>query len=239
MELVRVISKIGVRGARLVEESYDEQYRALSWLYPYVDTEEFLKAVVANALISYQLTGKAEEWWWEFARFMSSADDLMRGFERLLEEGKYNRRFTRVKIKKVRSVLSLLEDRDLLSFYPHMKGLYTLLTKGLGMKEGSKTVVFAVKMFGYAARIATGRFYPYPMDVDIPLDVRILRASHLQGAEEPREFWREVARMSNVPPLHIDSLVWNALRPDAENAYSLLLGEEGRKLVLLFKGKGD
>lgn len=37
----------------------------------------------------------------------------------------------------------------------------------------SKTIVFAVKMFGYAARIVYGRFVSYPMQIPIPVDSRI------------------------------------------------------------------
>jgi DNA-(apurinic or apyrimidinic site) lyase len=40
-------------------------------------------------------------------------------------------------------------------------------------------MVFAVKMFGYGARIVIEKFIPYPMSIGIPVDSRIRKIYEL------------------------------------------------------------
>ncbi len=54
-----------------------------------------------------------------------------------------------------------------------MAHLCAKLADGMQQTVRSKTITLAVKMFGYAARIVTGKFVLYPMDVQIPVDSRL------------------------------------------------------------------
>ncbi len=91
-------------------------------------------------------------------------------------------------------------------------GLRNDIAEALGSPKTAKTVVFAVKMFGYAGRIAFGgEFVPYPMEIDIPEDVRIKAYTERITNEPPVSFWRRVAEETGIPPLHIDSILWPVL----------------------------
>ena len=89
--------------------------------------------------------------------------------------------------------------------------LWKAIAKVLKVDRESKTVVFSVKMFGYAARIVLSKFNPYPMEIPIPEDVRIIKLTRKLTNERPRDFWMKIAKESNVPPLHIDSILWPLL----------------------------
>jgi len=101
-------------------------------------------------------------------------------------------------------------------YYSNMVELQRDLAQVLGTRRNAKTVVFAVKMFGYAMRIATGEFRTYPMEIPIPVDSRIEKLTKRFGDVKPISFWNSVARSANVPPLHIDSILWPALSGDPE-----------------------
>lgn len=61
----------------------------------------------------------------------------------------------------------------LLDYYDDMTLLCNKLADAMQQTAYSKTITLSVKMFGYAARIVTGRFVIYPMDVQIPVDSRL------------------------------------------------------------------
>jgi DNA-(apurinic or apyrimidinic site) lyase len=43
------------------------------------------------------------------------------------------------------------------------------------MKNADKTMTFAIKMFGYGARVVFDKFVKYPMNIKIPVDSRIMK----------------------------------------------------------------
>jgi DNA-(apurinic or apyrimidinic site) lyase len=68
-----ILGELGVECARVIEEKVDLQFDALRNLRENLRNDElFLKLVVANSIVSYQLSGKVESWWWEFSRYFSS-----------------------------------------------------------------------------------------------------------------------------------------------------------------------
>lgn len=83
----------------------------------------------------------------------------------------------------------------------------------MGQTVRSKTITLAVKMFGYAARIVTSRFVIYPMDVQIPVDSR-LRQIYVYNMKKDvdekkiQDYFQGLAEEFQVPPLHLDSLLW-------------------------------
>ncbi|HCY20375.1 TPA: hypothetical protein DIC40_00590 [Patescibacteria group bacterium] len=76
----------------------------------------------------------------------------------------------------------------------------------------SKTLCFAVKMFGYAARVVYDKFVPYPLDVAIPVDSRIRKLFLISyGALSDKEIIAktyELSKISGISSLHLDSLFW-------------------------------
>ena len=70
-ELLKLLKSFTEEEIKLLE-SKDRQYRALKKLFSAVrEPELFLKLVVINALLSYQLQMKGEDYWETFSRFFS------------------------------------------------------------------------------------------------------------------------------------------------------------------------
>jgi len=223
VKIAEIISGIGVDGARFIEEHVDPQFQALLYLYERMEHKDlFVPLVTANALVSYQLSGKGEEWWWEFARWFSEhpLDNVYGVYKVFLPGSKTNRRLTNVKLKRLERAEQFLQSMNVNKYYEDMIALQHDLAKVLSTQKNAKTVVFAVKMFGYAMRIATGEFRPYPMEVPIPVDSR---------------FWQEVAERTRVPPLHIDSILWPAMSGDLEVEEKIrkTFGMVGEELIRL------
>ncbi|WP_297506759.1 N-glycosylase/DNA lyase [Thermococcus sp.] len=217
--LVEILRELGLECARTIEERVDLQFEALARLRENLKNDElFMKLVIANALVSYQLTGKGEDWWWEFSRHFSSEpriEGIAEAYARFLPSSRTNRRLVAGKLRRLERLepfLNSLGMDDLRRFYfEDMVGLRDELASVLGSKKSAKTIVFAVKMFGYAGRIAFGEFVPYPMEIDIPDDVRINAYTRRFTSEPPVGFWRRIALETGIPPLHIDSILWPVL----------------------------
>ncbi|WP_456365718.1 N-glycosylase/DNA lyase [Thermococcus sp.] len=217
--LTGILRELGVGCARRIEERVDLQFDALRSLRKKLgDDETFLKLVVANSIVSYQLSGKGEDWWWEFSRWFSKGlcgRGIAEAYARFLPNSRTNRRLTAGKLRRLEKLEPLLKEltiEDLKAYYfGGMTRLREDLATALGSSKSAKTVVFAVKMFGYAGRIAFGEFIPYPMGIEIPADVRINAYTKHLTNEPPVSFWNRVAEETGVPPLHIDSILWPVL----------------------------
>lgn len=217
--LKEVLRELGIECARVIEERVDLQFDALRSLQENLqDNELFIKLVIANAVVSYQLSGKGEDWWWEFSRYFSEKPpegEIWKAYLDFLPNSRTNRRLVAGKLqrlKKLEPFLDSLAFADLKEYY--YKGMAELrdrLAEVLNSKRSAKTIVFGVKMFGYAGRIAFGDFVPYPMEIEIPEDVRIRAYTERLTNEPPVQFWSRVARETGVPPLHIDSILWPVL----------------------------
>ncbi len=105
----------------------------------------------------------------------------------------------------------------------------------------SKTIVFSIKMLYYGFRASTGVVTPLPMNIPIPIDLRIATMSYIaniidtshvkkslneiaeiimRSYKNTQEAWNIVARTSQIPPLHIDSIIWPLLNIARENNYN-------------------
>ena len=47
------------------------------------------------------------------------------------------------------------------------------ISKIMNKSDESKTITFAVKMFGYGSRTVFAKFVKYPIDIQIPVDSRL------------------------------------------------------------------
>ena len=206
--LSQVLKEFSLEDALRLEK-FDRQYRALENLYNSLRDEGlFLKLVLVNALLSYQLPTKGEIYWENFARFFAK-NPSTEGFEEFLK--RHNNRFLNSKLRRLQKVLRVVERltvEELKSFCQNPTLLLDYLSENLRQEKSAKTLVFAVKMFIYACRIATGGKLVAPFEIEIPLDVRLRKIA------PSLEFWRTLSREVNIPPLHLDTLVWVTMGAD-------------------------
>ncbi|NPA76451.1 MAG: N-glycosylase/DNA lyase [Candidatus Diapherotrites archaeon] len=244
VDITDIIREMGVNGARFMEEHVDPQFKALVFLYEHLaNKENFVPLVIANALVSYQLSGRGEDWWREFADWFSKRDsnDVVHAYQEFLPRSRNNRRLTNVKIRRLMRIRKFLESADWNAYYKNMVQLQEDIAAALGTKRDAKTVVFAVKMFGYAMRIATDAFRSYPLEVPIPADSRIKRATKRLGGGDPIRFWSRVAMETGVPPLHIDSIIWPAMssNQDVKEKIVQSFGRLGEDLIKILSAASD
>ena len=202
-------------------EDKDQQYLALYDLYKNkkFDDVYYLFLIIINSLISFQLSGKWEKWWWEFSNFSKGYKwyelKIYSFFEDLLNSCKYNKRFISTKLKRVKKVLSFRDDfkNNYEKYYANMKVLNKVLSNVMNQKEGAKTIVFAVKMFGYGARNVFGKINYFPFDIMIPLDSRLISLYKLNFWKDDsyklmKKYYFDLSKDLNIPPLHLDSILW-------------------------------
>jgi len=214
-----ILGELGIDCARMIEERVDLQFDALRNLRNNINDDElFIKLVLANSIVSYQLSGKGEDWWWEFSRYFSAntpGGNIAEAYTRFLPSSRTNRRLIAGKLKRLEKLQPFLDRLDVETlrgyYFGGMERLRNDLASVLGSKRSAKTIVFAVKMFGYAGRIVFNEFVPYPMSIEIPADVRINAYTKRFTSEPPVSFWRKMAEQTGIPPLHIDSILWPAL----------------------------
>jgi DNA-(apurinic or apyrimidinic site) lyase len=230
-ELIKILKNFDLDSVKKIEEEFDEQYKALKFLYSNLKNKKsFPLLVILNALVSYQLNTKGENYWWEFANYFSNRykfeiiEDEIQVMKEFLNNSKGNKRFLSIKIKRLEKLRYYLDKirNSYLFFYENMIELQKLLSKALGQNKNSKTIVFAVKMFGYSMRIYSGKFVPYPFEIKIPLDSRIKRITKKFTDEDPKKFWFKLSKEVNIPSLHLDALLWTLYGSGFENLKELL-----------------
>ena len=221
-----------------IEES-DRQFIALQQSWSQVSAlgmtqELFVYLVVQCALISFQVAGSGPDRWEEFGRkvvsdcatLMSLGHDNVDWRYDFLTHSRYNKRLYNIKRKRLEKFVNwyslIVADRGLLDYHDDMTHLCAKLAHGMQQTVSSKTITLAVKMFGYAARIVTGRFVVYPMDVQIPVDSRLRQIYVYNKQKNPDEkkiqdYFQGLAEQFKVPPLHLDSLVWIDYREKIKN----------------------
>jgi DNA-(apurinic or apyrimidinic site) lyase len=202
MELLEILKEFTLKDAIAVEK-IDRQYKALERLYRALEDKElFFKLVLVNALLSYQLPTKGENYWENFARYFSEHPELEK-FEDFLK--KYNNRFLSSKLRRLQKVLRAIKPltlKDFAQFCKNPERLLNYLSRKLNQDRESKTLVFTVKMFIYACRVVTGKDIIAPHTVFIPLDVRLKKIS------PEREFWLKLGKEIGIPLLHLDAVIW-------------------------------
>ena len=202
-ELTKALASFSPQDIEAVEEA-DRQFKALFELYQRLrEPEEFLKLVVINALLSYQLQMKGEEYWEAFSKYFSNGRGI-NNFPDFLS--KFNRRFLGAKLKRFKKVKECVEE--LFKKYPleeigrRLPLLVEALSECLGQRRDAKTVVFAAKMFMYGYKIAFNRYPEGLWEIEIPLDSRLKKV--LPSTKE----WRRVAEEVGIPPIRLDALIW-------------------------------
>jgi DNA-(apurinic or apyrimidinic site) lyase len=201
--LVSVLKKFSLSDVREVEEE-DRQFRALKKLYSNLKNKElFFKLVLVNALLSYQLQMKGEDYWEAFSEFFSGNPSISE-FPKFLK--KFNKRFLPSKLKRLERALNcvngIFERYNVRNFGENLKLLVKELSKCMKQKENAKTIVFSAKMFLYAYRIVFGKEPENLESIEIPLD------SRLRKLFPELKTWRELSNRLKIPPIRLDALIW-------------------------------
>ncbi|WP_421077351.1 N-glycosylase/DNA lyase [Methanothermococcus sp. Ax23] len=223
--LKTILKELGIESAKTIEENVDLQYHYLENLQKTLNNDElFLKLVIINAIVSYQLSTTGENWWKEFSEYnwdnvSKNKNDLFEEYILFLSNSKGNKRLNNIKIKRINKIKPFLDDlsiADLENYYLNMNLFRDSIAKQLNTKKESKTVVFAVKMFGYASRMVFKKFIPYPYEIEIPKDSRIEKYTKRFTDNNVIKFWNNISKETGIPPLHIDSILWSALGNSAD-----------------------
>lgn len=214
-ELYNKLKTFDLNYAIKLEET-DRQFIALKSLVEKNNNKkEVLALVIANSIICYQLSGTWENYWEEFSLYFSDRkityQNIVFELWEFIKQSKNNKRFVDTKIKrleKVKLALDLFEWREEY-FYQNMTELRDLLAKTMKQKITDKTIVFAVKMFGYVARHVYD-FVSYPKDIFIPIDSRLTNLFEKYKWEytDINNFYIDLSEKLDISLLHLDWIVW-------------------------------
>jgi len=214
-ELYNKLHKFDLNYAIKLEET-DRQFIALRELINnQIEKEVALVLVVANSIICYQLSGTWENYWEEFSLYFSdrkiSYENIVFELWEFIKQSKNNKRFIDTKVKrleKVKIALEIIQNREEY-FYKNMTELRDLLAKTMKQKITDKTIVFAVKMFGYIARNIYS-FVAYPKEIFIPIDSRLtnLFEKYKWDYTDINKFYLDLSEKLDIPLLHLDWVVW-------------------------------
>ena len=169
----------------------DPQYKALKKIYLSTRNKGLTVIItIANSLISYQLSGKGEDYWSEVGNFFSKTKvgdykQLYALFTDFLTKyTKYNRIQIRNKLRRLRIFLnSRIIDRLYISpclYSIDQYPLLEILSEIMKQSMYAKTIIFSVKMYYYAARILCENTVPDPR-IPMPIDRRVAYISFTSG----------------------------------------------------------
>lgn len=226
-EVVNVLKEFTLDEVLEFEEKYDPQFLALKRLYNRIrESDIFVALVCLNALVCYQLNCRGEEYWWEFSDFFVSnklcCSQILKSILDFLQQSKCNRRLLSQKVRRVKKAYVVVRRySSKIDWLIENQARFAERISGmLNTRKNAKTIVFTIKMLNYSLRIITNKKIVAPFELDIPLDNRIKRISDGLGIKSPIDFWRRVSRIINIPPLHIDSLLWLSYRmKDMKNSF--------------------
>jgi len=204
-------------------EKSDRQFLALKDLYEnkQFNDENYLFLTVANALVCYQLSGKGEDYWEEFDKTLQNRkidnfNDVEIFFEDFLPVSKNNKRFMNTKLKRIKKLSKFYTNfiKQIELYYKDMDKLAQDLSLVMNQQKDTKTIVFAVKMFSYSARNIFGYLEYFPQSLMLPIDSRLEKLYYKYNdkdnasKKEIKIFYTELAKKLNIPPLHLDAVLW-------------------------------
>ena len=202
-KLIKILAEFTSNDIKIIEEN-DPQYLPLEKLHKSIKNDErFIKLVLINALMSYQLRTKGEIHWDNFSNFFSDKSKTENDFESFILI--YSKRLINLRKKRLKKVIDCIKSfsaDEMTAFAKNSITFVTKIAKCLNQKRESKTVVFSAKMLLYASKIVTQKQIMADFGIMIPLDSRIKKIS-----SEPI-FWQEIEKKTSIPLLHIDSILW-------------------------------
>lgn len=202
-------------------ESSDLQFIALKKMYSNIkDKKYYLSLILVNSLICYQLSSSWEKYWQEFSEKageyvnnnLGMNNFILDFFTEFLPKSKWNKRFVNIKLKRIEKIIPFLgkfiwNEED---YYENMLNLRDELAKIMNQKQTAKTIVFAVKMFSYWARVFFDKIIYFPEEISIPIDSRLtnIYEKYKSGSENVDEFYNNLSKKLSIPSLHLDAILW-------------------------------
>jgi DNA-(apurinic or apyrimidinic site) lyase len=226
MDLVDILSKFSIEEILYFEENYDLQYKYLRFLYKNIKNQDlFLKLIVINSLLAFQLSYKGEKFWKIFSIYFSKHnDDIYNNFLSFIDL--YNRRYKEIKIKRLNRIYNWIKDKDLLIYKDDLVKFNSEIAKVMEQNIYDKTIVFSTKIYGYGLRII-GYKIIFPFEIFIPIDNRIGKIS------KDKNYWIKLSKEANIPLLHIDSLIWITMGLNNDKIEGIKNEELKNKIKLL------
>ena len=226
MDLIDILSKFSIEEILYFEENFDLQYRYLRFLYKNIKNQDlFLKLIVINSLLAFQLSYKGEKFWKIFSIYFSKHnDDIYNNFLSFIDL--YNKRYKEIKIKRLNRIYNWIKDKDLLIYKDDLVKFNSEIAKVMGQNIYDKTIVFSTKIYGYGLRII-GYKIIFPFEIFIPIDNRIGKIS------KDKNYWIKLSKETNIPLLHIDSLIWITMGLDNDKIEGIKNEELKNKIKLL------
>jgi len=226
MDLIDILSKFSIEEILYFEENYDLQYKYLRFLYKNIKNQDlFLKIIVINSLLAFQLSYKGEKFWKIFSIYFSKHnDDIYNNFLSFIDL--YNRRYKEIKIKRLNRIYNWIKDKDLLIYKDDLVKFNSEIAKVMGQNIYNKTIVFSTKIYGYGLRII-GYKIIFPFEIFIPIDNRIGKIS------KDKNYWIKLSKETNIPLLHIDSLIWITMGLNNDKIEGIKNEEIKNKIKLL------
>lgn len=240
-ERIEVVAKklgsLGLECALRVEE-LDPQFQAVKLITSRMDFGTALTLIVLNSLVSYRLSGRGEDYWNEFALYVSKLSQPKSLIEAIklvinfLSRSKLNVALRNSKTSRLLRALTanVLDPNKITEYTKDLRAFAKALASSLKSRWSSKTIVFSLKMVCYAYRAYYGKPLTVSFNIPIPVDSRIAKLSWTSGVidvidsnfrkwsdivkvmvEKPRDVqrvWGIVAKKSKIPPLHLDSILW-------------------------------
>jgi DNA-(apurinic or apyrimidinic site) lyase len=228
--VVEALKSIAEHLERLILK--DPQFVAIKSLVDSIGGDAAIP-VVLNALISYRLGIRGEEYWLRFSEFFKIHDSkpLDSKFEEFLRNvgstWGLEQKINRVRKALTSSVIKSL-FRDPYVYCSDLEELVKSLSKHLRVEESSKTMVFTAKMYGYLC-IASGRRVDFS-GIDMPVDYRnallaitsclveieaCRDASYCakmltsgKASSVVRRAWGQVCDLLKTPCLLLDTFTW-------------------------------
>lgn len=219
-ELIKILSVYSLKDAIIAEEN-DRQFLAIKNLILHINSREYIfPLIIANSLVSYQLSGTWEDYWEEFCSFALeynftdkySFDELLKFFNIFLPNSKCNKRILNMKIPRLNKTETLFEKLNWKEryIYENLVEFQHILAKNMKQDKDSKTILFAIKMFHYSARIVFGEFIKAPFEIWIPLDSRIAKIEQIYNTPKinSQVFWQSISQEIGIPSIHLDAILW-------------------------------
>jgi len=249
LEVVRKLSRLKPCIPYIVR--IDPQYWAI---YSVVSANPgYTVYAVANALVSYQLIMRGEEYWNLLAERLlaskPSLSELKEWFREFL--ARYNPRSYSAKYSRITRFTGTSLYRELssqpLKYCSDLSTLNSLLGSIYG-DPGAKTVVFATKIYYYAC-LASGCEALLDFDIDIPVDRRnasitaslgLLNISGVSVETLLSKYrsviasaWRIISNATGIPPLLVDTITWAVIgNPTAAKSYAYALPHQCSSVLI-------
>lgn len=223
-KLSKILLSFKLEDAVLAEKN-DRQFLAISRIFDKIwNSCYFFPLIITNSIVGYQLSSSWEEYREELAEVIENwklkiennynfnFQLLYNFFSYFLPKSKGNKRLLNMKIPRIKKLESFFEKfiGNEKYYYSNLVELQNLLSKEMKQKGGDKTILFALKMFHYWARIVFKDFIVAPFEIWIPLDSRLAKLEKIYNENNltREDFWLKISKEVKIPRLHLDAILW-------------------------------